>query len=118
MEAKPPMLGWTPWIWRATWKEEGDWRNPTTVPVLMSCEDHVTSYLIGHGNVHYFPRYYSVMLRCWDDDPEGRPTFSQLVRTLAQMINTLSSCAALTMSIIQQVGLLKVNMTIILTYPC
>ena len=71
---------------------------------------------MNHGNVHYFPRYYSVMLRCWDNDPEGRPTFSQLVRTLAQMINTLSSCAALTMSFVQEVGARALANIVTFTY--
>ena len=38
------------------------------------------------------------MQKCWDEDPEARPTFSRLVLTLVKRVDALSSSTALSMA--------------------
>ena len=39
---------------------------------------------------HTFCNRYTMMLNCWDDDPEKRPHFFQVVTTLSDMLQTVS----------------------------
>ena len=43
----------------------------------------------------YIPNSYSLLLQCWDVHPEERPDFSQLVITIASMLEAVSGYLSL-----------------------
>ena len=43
----------------------------------------------------YIPNSYSLLLQCWDAQPEERPDFSQLVITIASILEAVSGYLSL-----------------------
>ena len=53
-------------------------------------------YLIMHIELSvHIPNSYSLLLQCWDGQPEERPDFRQLVVTIAAMLEEVSGYLSL-----------------------
>ena len=48
----------------------------------------ISSFAIMESN--FIPYSYSLLLQCWDEQPKERPHFSQLVVTLATMMEAVA----------------------------
>ena len=82
-----PMLVWTHVTSQSFQKKGGDWRDQKMQLVLRQCQPNCTHYLQLFKLSDF---RYSLMLECWDSNPEGRPSFIKIGSSLSKPLMTMS----------------------------
>ena len=88
MEGRCRTLGSTQLTCHTCWRLATEWRSQATGLVQITCElQNTIAIIITHCIILY---RHDIMVQCWAGKAENRPTFSDLVSSLSEYLESLS----------------------------
>ena len=101
VEEENPIQQWTPWHWFSYYQMENDWVHQKMRLAPPRCKFKFLLLSISMIELLWHCSF-AVMSKCWLENPEDRPDFSELCSIMDQFLSLISDYAELNIVLVEE----------------